>query len=46
MMIKPTIIVIENYILEEIKSRLNSGNAYYHQLNCFMLPSAIETRKY
>jgi hypothetical protein len=35
----------QNCIHEEIKSRLNSGNACYHSVQSFVIPPAVQERK-
>jgi hypothetical protein len=32
----------QNYIYQEIKNRLNSGNAYYHALQNVVFPAAYK----
>jgi hypothetical protein len=36
-----TTLTDQNYMQEEIKSRLNSGNACYHSVQSFVFPSAV-----
>jgi hypothetical protein len=36
---------VQNCIHEEIKSRLNSGNACYHSVQSFVIPPAVQECK-
>jgi hypothetical protein len=40
-----TTLTDQNCIYEEIKSRLNSGNACYHSIQSFVIPPAIQECK-
>jgi glycerol-3-phosphate O-acyltransferase len=40
-----TTLTDQNYIHEEIKSRLNSGNACYHSVQSFVIPPDVQECK-
>jgi hypothetical protein len=40
-----TTLTDQNCIHAEIKSRLNSGNAYYHSVESFVIPPAVQEGK-
>jgi HKD family nuclease len=40
-----TTVANQNFIQEEIKKKLNSGNTFYHSVHTFVFSSAVENLK-